>query len=64
MATVSPSEHHPSLLSRTFTAAEQLNMRQEDFTAGRNVSGILISVVGAAMLAGMLIVVWIALFAR
>ena len=64
MATISPSEHRPSLLSRTFTAAEQMQMRQDDFAAGRNVSGILISVVGAAMLSGLLIVAWIALFAR
>jgi len=64
MATVNPSNRPTSLLPLSFSPAQKLQMQQDDFAAGRNVSSILIAVVGAAMLSGMLIVAWIALFAR
>lgn len=61
MATIHSAE---PTLHHYFSPSQERQMREEDFVAGRNVSSILISVVGAAMLAGMLVVGWIALFAR
>lgn len=61
MATLQSSD---SPLHRYFNSTQEQQMREEDFVAGRNVSSILISVVGAAMLAGMLVVAWITFFAR
>ena len=46
-----------------FSPSQQKTLLEDDYIAGRNVALILISVVGAAMFAGLGAVLWIVLFA-
>lgn len=63
MVTVGPRMAEPQsslpTLAKYFGSAQQDELLAEDYIAGRNVAGILISVIAAATIAGLGAVLWI-----